>query len=428
MNLQVTPEPEEAFADWGRQAMTLFRLEPAPTPVPQNGLDAADITWALHSAGRDTEAELVARQALADYPAALDRARVLRSLAAGRAQDGDLDGASALLDELAAAEADAGFADFAALTQDLGLLGLRKCTAADAPEAARLQAAWAAAGVDPAVAARALLRLRDALADAGDFDAVEALIDLARPLDGGPLDALQPGYVGDVEVVVAMLTAVLGEALLHLDRPAEAIGLFTEAFEYHQRVSSGTIRAQVACRLADAAAAAGAVTEARAAATFAAELAERDRLASRCMIWGMAAEALGVAGALGDAHEVVDHALDDAELTDPGLMARLFDTRARVRVAQRNYEGATDDYLESAGCWEAAGLPSHEVRAALSAARLLADRGLNTQARAVCAAALATAEALSDDPETAQQARDVLARLDDPGAGDSDGSDQHGSH
>lgn len=462
MNLQVTPEPEEAFADWGRQAMTLFRLEPAPTPVPQNGLDAADITWALHSAGRDTEAELVARQALADYPAALDRARVLRSLAAGRAQDGDLDGASALLDELAAAEADAGFADFAALTQDLGLLGLRKCTAADAPEAARLQAAWAAGGVDPAVAARALLRLRDALADAGDFDAVEALIDLARPLDGGPLDALQPGYVGDVEVVVAweraaaeqtperwerarnlasarlevverevaraMLTAVLGEALLHLDRPAEAIGLFTEAFEYHQRVSSGTIRAQVACRLADAAAAAGAVTEARAAATFAAELAERDRLASRCMIWGMAAEALGVAGALSDAHEVVDHALDDAELTDPGLMARLFDTRARVRVAQRNYEGATDDYLESAGCWEAAGLPSHEVRAALSAARLLADRGLNTQARAVCAAALATAEALSDDPETAQQARDVLARLDDPGAGDSDGSDQHGSH
>ena len=146
------------------------------------------------------------------------------------------------------------------------------------------------------------------------------------------------------------------------------------------------------------------------------------------MIWGMAAEALGVAGALSDAHEVVDHALDDAELTDPGLMARLFDTRARVRVAQRNYEGATDDYLESAGCWEAAGLPSHEVRAALSAARLLADRGLNTQARAVCAAALATAEALSDDPETAQQARDVLARLDDPGAGDSDGSDQHGSH
>jgi tetratricopeptide (TPR) repeat protein len=454
MHLQVTPEPEEAFADWGRQAMTLFRLEPAPTPVPENGLDAADITWALHSAGRGTEAELVARQALADYPAALDRARVLRSLAAGRAQDGDLDGASTLLDELIATETDAGFADFAALTKDLGLLGLRKCTAADAPEVTRLQADWTAAGVDPALAARALLRLRDALADAGDFDAIEALIERARPLDGGPIDALQPGYVGDVEVVVAweravaeqtpqrwerarqlasarlegaerevaraMLTAVLGETLLRLDRPADAVGLFTEAFEHHQRFSSATIRAQVACRLADAAAAAGAVTEARAAATFAAELAERDRFPSRCMVWGMAAEALGVAGALDEAHEVVDHALNDAELTDPGLLARLFDTRARVRVALRNYEGATDDYLESAGCWEAAGVPSHEVRTALTAAQLLADRGLRTQARAVCSAALATAEGLPEDPEVAEEARELLARLDNPGTDDSD--------
>lgn len=455
--LHLAPEPEEAFADWGREAMTLFRLEQSPTPVPLDGLDAADVTWALFAGGRGPEAELVARQALADYPDPLDQARVLRSLAAGRAHAENLDGAAALLDELVAAEEAAGFADQAELTRDLGVLGLQKCTAAHAPEVTRLRQAWEAGGVDPALSARALLRLRDALSDAGDLDTIEALIELARPTGQAPIDALQPGYLRDVEVITAfnraaaeptperwervrqlasdareaayrespraMLTAVLAESLLRAERPAEAVGLFTDFFEYHQRFSAGPLRAQVACRLADAAAAAGAVTEARAAAAFAAEIAERERFANRCMIWGMAAEALGAAGAIDDAHEVIDHALNDVELTDPGLMASLFDTRARVRAALGNHEGATQDHLESAGCWEAAGRPAYEVSAALSGARLLAHRGLVSQARAVGEAALATAEGLTDDPAPAKAARDFLASLDHQEADESDSSD-----
>ncbi len=60
---------------------------------------------------------------------------------------------------------------------------------------------------------------------------------------------------------------------------------------------------------------------------------------------------------------------------------------------------------------------------AKSRAASVSDRGLRTQARAVCSAALATAEGLPEDPEAAEQARELLARLDNPGTdvGDSDG-------